>query len=273
MESTSTLQNASPIPSRHLKVVTRHNLHVPEQGSKLTINTAFGSQILEVPEDRRGLRPRRVLSSIASSSDEQKKSQVLLNKIRESRSLDPFPLARNKLEASCEEKFLKPCRSTRSLENCDKCGEIQIFAIPEDKLINNNCPNGNVLNLPLEEAYCEEVDVPLLNTAQQVAIVRRRGGSGFDDVLPNNSSKRWVFYSTFSPNMITPFHRFCRWRSLESLPAGGNLPGDNQGKKKPSLKNWIFGFLNGNGLKASNTSLRKGVINEYNNLTEKESIV
>jgi hypothetical protein len=33
------------------------------------------------------------------------------------------------------------------------------------------------------------------------------------------------------------------------------------------------GLFNGNGLKASNTSLRKGVINDYNNLTEKESIV
>jgi guanylate cyclase len=48
---------------------------------------------------------------------------------------------------------------------------------------------------------------------------------------------------------------------------------DVQSKKKASLKSWLVGLFNGNGLKASNTSLRKGVINDYNNLTEKESIV
>ncbi|RZC33646.1 guanylate cyclase 32E [Asbolus verrucosus] len=254
VESTSTLQNSSPLPMRHLKV-NRHNLHVPEQGSKLTINTAFGSQIIENSEEsRRGLRPRRVLSSIASSSDEQKKSQNMLNKIRESKSLDPLPLVRNKPETVVDGKPLEfRKRSTRSLENCDKCGEVQIIAIPDDKLINNNFPNGNILSVPAEENnYIEDVQVPLLNTTQH-PIVRRRGGSGIDDTLQNNTSKKW--------------------RSLESLPATCDPVTDIQNKKKASLKSWLVGLFNGNGLKASNTSLRKGVINEYNNLTEKESIV
>lgn len=176
---------------RHLKV-NRHNLHVPEQGSKLTINTAFGSQIIEnFDESRRGLRPRRVLSSIASSSDEQKKSQNMLNKIRESKSLDPLPLIRNKPELMVDGAPLEVRkRSTRSLENCDKCGEIQIIAIPDDKLINNNFPNGNIMPIPPEELnYIEDVQVPLLNATQHPA-VRRRGGSTIDDTLQNNTSKR-----------------------------------------------------------------------------------
>ena len=60
---------------------------------------------------------------------------------------------------------------------------------------------------------------------------------------------------------------------MESLPATCDPVTDVQNKKKTSLKSWFVGLFNGNGLKASNTSLRKGVINEYNNLTEKESIV
>lgn len=52
---------------------------------------------------------------------------------------------------------------------------------------------------------------------------------------------------------------------------------ESQHKKilpRNSVKNWIFGLFNGNGLKSSNPSLRKRVINEYNNLQpEKESIV
>lgn len=188
VESTSTIPNLSPVPGRHLKV-TRHNLNVPE-GSKLTINTAFGSQLIDADDLRQGLRPRRLLSSIASSSDEQKKSQNTLdNKIRECRSLDPLP--GSKKHEVVEGKQCKGRRrSTRSLENCDKCGVIQIIAIPEDKLINNNFPNGNLLSLPNEEnGYIEDVQVPLLNNVRNPQI-RKRGGSTVEDTLQNTQSKR-----------------------------------------------------------------------------------
>ncbi|KAJ8964720.1 hypothetical protein NQ314_004685 [Rhamnusium bicolor] len=262
VESTSTIQNSSPIPSRHLLKVNRHNLHVPDPGgSKLTINTAFGSQIIEAPEEtRRSVRPRRVLSSIASSSDEHNKSQGMLNKIRESKSLDPLPIGKNNKAMDLIDKFLRaPSRSTRSLENCDKCGEIQIIAIPDDKLMNNNFPNGNLVNIPPDDTnnFIEDVQVPLLNTTQNPAIIRRRGGSAVDDIPESDFSKRW--------------------RSLEAVPASCDQLSDIQNKKaipRNSLKNWIVGLFNGNGLKSSNTSLRRGVLNEYNNLQpEKESIV
>lgn len=72
-----------------------------------------------------------------------------------------------------------------------------------------------------------------------------------------------------------------RWKSLESVSAACNTaPADiHSGKNKVlprhSLKTWLVGLFNGNGLKASNLSLKKdGVLNEYNNLQlEKESIV
>lgn len=242
---------------------SRRHSSVPRDpgGSKLTINTAFGSQIIEAPEEtRRTVRPRRVLSSIASSSDEHNKSQGMLNRIRESKSLDPLPVGKNNKAIDLIDKFLKgPNRSTRSLENCDKCGEIQIIAIPDDKLMNNNFPNGNLVNIPPDNtsSYKEDAQVPLLNATQNPVIVRRRGGSAVDDIPESDVSKRW--------------------RSLEAVPTSCDQLSDIQNKKtvpRNSIKNWLVGLFNGNGLKSSNTSLRKGVLNEYNNLQpEKESIV
>lgn len=157
-------------------------------GSKLTINTAFDSQLIEVPEEsRKGLRPRRVLSSIASSSDEHK-SQGMLNRIRESRSLDPLPLA--KIKQLDVAPVINMPRSTKSLDNCENCGDVQIIAIPEDKLLNNNFPNGNVTRHE-DNSWLEDVEVPLLNPTQQKQIsVRRRGGSTFNDCFENDTSNK-----------------------------------------------------------------------------------
>lgn len=260
MESTSTLHNSSPIPDRRFKI-NKHILHVPDTDSKMTINSTFGSQVIDPNEleNRRGLRPRRVLSSIASSSDEHTKSQCMLHKIRESKSFDPLPFVRKPNEIV--NKFVyTPKRSTRSLENCDKCGDIQIIALPENKLNNNNFPNGNVVNLSDEDntVLMEDVEVPLLHSDINPTVVhRRRRPSGSDEGIEEHTSKR------------------CR--SLESIPVNCEQISNDQQKKiipRHSIKNWIVGLFNGNGVKTSNTSLRKGGIEEFNNIqTENESIV
>lgn len=264
VESTSTVHNSSPLTNRHThNKINRHMLNVPESGSKLTVNTAFGSQVIDPNdlENRRGLRPRRVLSSIASSSDEHNKSQGMLNKIRESKSLDPLPLVKSK-QLELPNKFLQTIkRSTKSLENCEKCGDIRIIAVPDNRLINNNFPNGNVVNITTEDniSLIEDAEVPLLSKNPNPMVVhRRRRGSDGEDLTEEQSTKRW--------------------RSLESVPAAcDQLSDDLQNKKnipRHSIRSWIVGLFNGNGLKSSSTSLRKGVLNEYNNLqAEKESIV
>lgn len=117
----------------------------------------------------------------------------MLNRIRESKSLDPLPMAKHNQALNLIDRYLKgPTRSTRSLENCDKCGEIQIIAIPDDKLMNNNFPNGNLVNIPPDDTnnYIEDVQVPLLNTTENPAIIRRRGGSAVDDIPESEFSKR-----------------------------------------------------------------------------------
>lgn len=182
----------------------------------------------------------------------------MLNKIRESKSLDPLPLIKKQREIPC--KFQETRRSTRSLENCDKCGDIQIIAVPDNKLINNNFPNGNVIVVPNEDEVSlhEDADAPLLSHNPQAVIVhRRRRGSEPEELMEEQNTKRW--------------------RSLESVPASCNQLDDQKNKKigpRNSIRSWLVGLFNGNGLKASNASLRKGGLNEYNNLQpEKESIV
>ncbi|XP_072387454.1 receptor-type guanylate cyclase Gyc76C-like isoform X1 [Diabrotica undecimpunctata] len=258
VESTSTIQN-SPVPNQHLRL-NRH-LTVPDSGgSKLTINTAFGSQLIELSEENRKPRTRRVLSSIASSCDEHQRSQGMLNRIRESKSLDPLPVSKTNKASDLLDKFLNGGRrSMRSLENCDKISEIQIIALPEDKMINNNFPNGNLLNIPREtiNVYGDDVQSPLLNINNQIPVtIRRRGGSAVDDMPESEFSKKW--------------------RSLEAVSTSCAQLSDVPSKKSISknVKSWLMGLFNGNGIKSSNSSLRKGVMNEYNNLQpEKESIV
>lgn len=265
VESTLSIYNPSPLPNRNTNIskLNRNVLHVPESGSKLTVNTTFGSQVIGSNdfENRKGLRPRRVLSSIASSCDEHSKSQGMLNRIRESKSLDPLPSIRAK-QLGLPKHFMQVVkRSAKSLDNCDKCGDVQIIAVPENKLMNNNFPNGNIVNISNEDniSLIEDVEVPLLNKKQNPTIVhRRRRGSDPEDSAEEQITKKW--------------------RSLESVPATCDQLSDDQQNKKiqprHSIRSWIVGLFNGNGLKASNSSLRKGVLNEYNNLqVEKESIV
>ncbi|CAG9865362.1 unnamed protein product [Phyllotreta striolata] len=260
VESTSTIQN-SPVPAQNQRL-TRNTLTVPDSvGSKLTINTAFGSQLIEVSEDHRKPRTRRMLSSIASSCDEHQKSQGMLNKIRESKSLDPLPFFKGNKPSELMEKFLNGGRkSTRSLESCDKCGEIQIIALPEDKMTNNNFANGNLMAFPQDNIhhYVEDVQAPLLSAlSHNVGNIRRRGGSAVDDLPESEFSKKW--------------------RSLEAVSTSCGQLSDVPSKKsvsKSALKSWLVSLFSGNGFKSSSTSLRKGNLNEYNNLqVEKESIV
>ncbi|VEN37483.1 unnamed protein product [Callosobruchus maculatus] len=164
-------------------------------GSRTTLDTVFGSVIME-PDDnsKRVVRPRRVLSSIASSSDEHSKSHTTLPRIRESKSLDPLPLVKPPRSTEIIGRFLRGASriSTRSLENCEKCGDVQIIAIPEDKLINNNFPNGNLLGVQVEECvgYMDDVQAPLLDpTTQAPTIMRHRGSSGIEDIPDTEFSK------------------------------------------------------------------------------------
>jgi len=60
-------------------------------------------------------------------------------------------------------------------------------------MVNNNFPNGNLMNVTPEEqpGFVEDAQVPLLNPpkSQNSVTVRRRGGSDFNDLPIGDSPK------------------------------------------------------------------------------------
>ena len=145
-------------------------------------------------------------------------------------------------------------RGTRSLEHCELFDRVRpVSDIPLHK--NNHCtfPNGAVSGVNpsvLAGVSSEDVRVPLLAPA--------------DSLMPHG-------------NILVPTKR---WKSLEQLKpttAASNPTYLGDMKKadvRGSIKSWLFGLFNGNGLRSSETSLRKGMHSGYSDLqSEKESIV
>lgn len=239
-------------------------------GGDVSSKSTLNSQSLVEPRTEEGSqqppRPRRLLSSVASSSatagytsGSDDENEVELNKygpVRESRSLDPFPMDTELEQLPKRQPSLSQVRrrGTRSLEHCDLFDRVRpVSDIPLHKNNHRTFPNGAVSGVNpsvLAGASSEDVRVPLLAPA--------------DSLVPRGA-------------VIVPTKR---WRSLEQLKpaaAASNPTYFGDGKKadvRGSIKSWLYGLFNGNGLRSSETSLRKGMNSGYSDLpSEKESIV
>ena len=181
----------------------------------------------------------RVLSTIASSSSTSDYPSL----IRESRSLDPFPSELfNKSLESPQLRWKDTKKSFRSMENCDKWTRTNSKTNFTDKVFNNNYPNGNVIRVPRAENSTNEAEIPLLGDDN--------GCVG--EAVPVK-----------------------RWRSLDEVvptPSTENVP-DKKSSARNSIKSWLVNLFNGNGLRNSDVSLRRGVITGYDIQSERESIV
>lgn len=191
----------------------------------------------------------RVHSTIASSS-----STSDYPVIRESRSLDPLPISSElqssrRLDSSPRICVRERKKSFRSLENCDKCTRNRRNSKTEDdiddKVLNNNYPNGNVIIVPRSDNLTSDVDTPLLSgdgscVGELVAVKRWRS---LDQVVPNQNQS-----------------------------GGGEVP-DKKSSARNSIRSWLVNLFNGNGLRSSDVSLRRGVITGYDMQSERESIV
>lgn len=171
--------------------------------------------------------------------------------IRESRSLDPFPDGHT--DPSPQITLLLP-KSSRSLENCvGSSGGKLPTSIDSRHLINNNHPNGDIV--PARgDVSAEDVRAPLLGSdINNYPILRQEA---FPNLMPAK-----------------------RWHSLEEVPGSDSMAvvAGEEGKKskRGSIRSWLFSLFNGNGLRSSDASLRKGVHGQgYGDLqSEKESIV
>ncbi|XP_067013444.2 receptor-type guanylate cyclase Gyc76C [Anabrus simplex] len=218
-------------------------LSASQSGSQCSVNDINDIPDLTEDQNRLSLGSNKVLEGESSSS-------TLPRTIRESRSLDPFPDTLRPLQYLQVRK-----RSSRSLENCNGSKS-------PSHLINNNIPNGDIILLPSphHNDVCnsgEDIQTPLLpNSPLDEAIIAqnqlRRGRSGSEMIAK-------------------------RWRSLEEVAENNSHSNGGYNKKalaRSSIRSWLVGLFNGNGLRSSDASLRKGIHSGYSDLqSERESIV
>ncbi|XP_076232262.1 receptor-type guanylate cyclase Gyc76C [Calliopsis andreniformis] len=252
-DSSSQCGGSSPIPrSLNSRKVDRSPLFLADSVSKTTLDNVLlqdveNRSVIKMALDDLFIdtRPKfrknaRVLSTIASSSSTS--DYPFQNIIRESRSLDPFPLELYKRFESPNFSWKEPKKSFRSLENCDKCTRTSSKTNISGKVLNNNYPNGNVIIVPHTDGSPNEAETPLLGD-----------GSGcIGEVVPVK-----------------------RWRSLDqvvSVPSTDSVP-DKKSSARNSIRSWLVNLFSGNGLRNSDVSLRRGVIAGYDMQSERESIV
>lgn len=255
-DSSSQCGGSSPVPKFSARRLERSPLYLTDSVSKTTLdNVALQEEVenraanikMALDDLFIDTRPKfrknaRVLSTIASSSSTSDYPfQAIL---RESRSLDPFPLELySKRFESPNFSWRERKKSFRSLENCDKCTRTNSKTNISDKVLNNNYPNGNVIIVPhtVEESP-NEAETPLLSD--------QTGCMG--ELVPVK-----------------------RWRSLDqvvSVPSTDSVP-DKKSSARNSIRSWLMNLFSGNGLRNSDVSLRRGVIAGYDIQSERESIV
>ncbi|XP_043577860.1 receptor-type guanylate cyclase Gyc76C-like isoform X2 [Bombus pyrosoma] len=255
-DSSSQYGGSSPVPKPlNSRKLDRFPLYLTDNVSKTTLDkVALQGEVknraanikIALDDFFIDTRPKfrknaRVLSTIASSSSTS--DYPFQTIIRESRSLDPFPLELyNKRFESPNFFWKEPKKSFRSLENCEKCTRTNSKTNISEKVLNNNYPNGNVIIVPHTDESPNEAETPLLGDES--------GCMG--EIMPVK-----------------------RWRSLDqvvSVPSTDSVP-DKKSSARNSIRSWLVNLFNSNGLRNSDVSLRRGVIAGYDIQSERESIV
>lgn len=241
-----------------------------------------------------------MLSTIAASSSStsdhhgQPVAQCKALALRESRSLDPFPVDMlnfnsRKLEPTQLLTWkLQPRKSSfRSLENCDKCLPSRRgskTSLANEKLLNNNYPNGNVIIVPAQSNGDDQRANSNVTSHQQSQQQQRQ-------LVPfqHNDQDAAETPLLLGENCLLSTGELSmpvkRWRSLDQVAApdngssgggcvavGGGLA-DKKSSARNSIRSWLANLFNGNGLRSSDASLRRGVIPGYDMQSERESIV
>lgn len=160
------------------------------------------------------------------------------------------------IASSCDDRSLIGINKTRSMDAI--IDEVR-FDIPRRTSSLNgqlNCPNGGITSDLMTDDDLESPNAPLLSNVGLNTVIRKRNVNEND----NRQSKRWKSLENV--------------QMVEDVVNDGCLERKDNATANNSLKNWIVGLFNGNGLRTSNASLRKGVLTGYSDLqVERESIV
>lgn len=242
-DSSSQYGGSSPVPrTLHIRKVERSPLSLTESVSKTTLDN------ISIQEEvQRRLNTKSVDDLFISTGPKLRKNARALSTIasssssdypsqtiiRGSRSLDPLPTD------IYNKRFESP-----NFWKENECTRIDLKADISEKMLNNNYPNGNVIMMSHTDSPPNEAD-PLLS----------------DD----STDKREI--------------REKRSRSLDQVVSASNM--DSVPDKKSSARklleippvSTIIQMFNGNGLRNSNVSLRRGILAGYDKQNERESVV
>lgn len=255
-DTLSQFDNSSPALARNLRIgkLDKNHIIMIDSSSKTTIDNptireekqiraaniklALDDYYIELSPEKN--KNKRILSTIASSSTTSDyPSQI----IRESRSLDPFPLYNNNDSPNLKYRLSK--KSFKSLENCSKY--YKNYDNNCNKIVSNHYSNGNTLqcNNDFDDNLVDnDVDEPLLSDSYHCindTLDLSKSTQSLDHVLPEQCNDNVQDKKTSARN---------------------------------SIKSWIVNFISGNnGIRSSDVSLRNGGVIGYDIQSERESIV
>lgn len=199
------------------------------------------------------VRPRQILSSITSSSDDYRRFYGNIDidccnsNLRECRSLDPFPSQlRRRLDCVKLSNLKLKNRSSHSLDAC-------VSMISHDPNYTNSDSDTN--RIIYNESEINDNDKKLVPYKH---INNNCNGSvGTEDP---NCPLLFRQGSLNNPHDDLLLHHK-RWRSLETVgPLADEDTSSKKGLSRGSVRSWLVGLFQGNGLRSNDTSRRVGVM-------------
>lgn len=199
------------------------------------------------------VRPRQILSNITSSSDDYRRFysnmdiECCNSNLRESRSLDPFPSQlRRRLDCVKLPSLKLKNRSSHSLDAC-------VSMISQDP--NYTSTESDTNRIIFNEPEINENDkrlVPYKHINNNC-----NGSVGTEDP---NCPLLFRQGSLNSPHDEFLLHHK-RWRSLETVgPLADEDTNSKKGLNRGSVRSWLVGLFQGNGLRSNDASRRVGVM-------------
>lgn len=243
-DSSSQCGGSSPLSrTLHFRKLERSPLSLTESVSKTTLDNVS----VQEEEAHRRLNIKSVDDLFISTGPKLRKNARALSTIasssssdypsqtviRGSRSLDPLPT----------DMYNKRFESPNFWKE-NECTQINSKADISEKMLNNNYPNGNVIMMSHIDSPPNEADPLLGDDSTDKREIREKRSRSLDQVVSASS--------------------------MDSVP-------DKKSSARKLLEippvSTIIQMFNGNGLRNSNVSLRRGILAGYDKQNERESVV
>lgn len=245
-DSSSQCGGSSPVPRPlHIRKLEKSPLCLTESISKTTLDNISIQEDVEGHVNNNksvddlfttsGPKLRKNARALSTIASSSSSDYPSQTVIRGSRSLDPLPTEMySKRYNNSSPNFWKENECTRTDSKIDI----------SEKMLNNNYPNGNVIMVPHTDNSPNEAEPLLGDDSEGKGYIREKRSRSLDQVVSASSTDS------------VPDKKSSARKLLEIPPVST-----------------IIQMFNGNGLRNSNVSLRRGVIPGYDKTTERESVV